>query len=327
MPQITGALAALFNNVVAGASSLYIWRLYTITLFGGGVIQFADADFNIQGVTSTGPINISGVTFPACTLRIDEKQSKTLAHWKVGFDTDTYRLVVMPRPVDPVTGATFPDTIGNVPWLAAASAGALAAADFQVDEAYFGVLPTWPMPPGGAVPVGCRTIFKGVMGEVDTTSALAVLNVNDYRYLLSLSMPRHYFAAQCRHNLFDAGCNASGNMLRTAFAQSGTAAAGSTQSSIVGTALPAPGGSGTYALGSLKMTSGLNSGFWRTVKSWDGANTLTLLNPLPFAVAASDTFSVAPGCNWLFTTCQAFGNSNNYGGFPWIPAPETIGAA
>jgi hypothetical protein len=321
MAAISPALITLFNSVVAGSANLWIWRLYTITLFGGGVIRFADADFDIKATSSTGPLAIAGQTYPSSTVRVDLKQSKTQAHWKIGLDTDQYVLALMPRPFDPVTGAAFPDTIGGVPWLQAAQSGALDAADFQVDEAYFGTLPMWPMPPGGATPVGCRTIFAGVIAEVDTTNAIAVLTVNDYRYLFQFTMPRHYYEGQCRHTLFDVGCTLNA----ANFAVPGSAAAGSTQQTVVASGLATPQGSGTYTLGRIVFTSGLNATFQRTIRNWDGANTLLLFNPLPFAVAAGDTFNVYPGCNKTFAACGQFGNQLNYGGQPWIPAPEVSG--
>lgn len=322
-PTYPPALADLY---AAGPQTLFVWRLYTITLFGGGVLRFADSDFDILGVSPSTVVN--GFVYPSSTVRIDAKQSKTQAHWKVGLDVDQYTLVMMPRPFDLVTGAAFPDQIGNVPWLQAASGGALDGADFQVDEAYFGSLPLWPMPPGGAAPVGCKTIFRGVIAEVDVTNSVAVLTVNDYRYLFSISMPLHFFTAQCRHMLFDPGCNADGNMTPANFVRTGVVGAGSTQASIIGVRLAAPPsnpGSGTYALGRIVMTSGLNNTFARTITAWDGANTLSLINPMPFAVAAGDTFAIYPGCNKLFTTCGAFANSQNFGGFPFIPPPEVQG--
>src|SRR5262249_22013884 len=138
-------------------------------------------------------------------------------------------------------------------------------------------------------------------------------------------MPRHFYEAQCRHTLFDVGCNASGNMNAANFAVNGTVAAGSTQASIVGAALPVPKGSRTYALGKIVMTSGLNATFSRFIRSWDGASTLSLLNPLPFAVAPGDTFTAYPGCDKSYgaqTGCKGFNNQPNYGGQPFIPAPE-----
>lgn len=318
------ALATAFNNFIAGIGELFVWRIYTLTLFGATVLRFADSDFDIAAIsTSPAPAPVNGFTYSGSGTRVDTKRSKTLAHFKTGLDTDTYVLVMMPRPVDPMTGALFPDTIGSVPFIQACHSGALDAADFQVDEAYFTTMPTWPMPPGGAPPIDCRTIFAGVVSAVDTTSIFAVLSVDDYRSLTQQTMPRHMYSAQCRHTLFDVGCNASGNMNQASFAVNSVAAAGTMQGTIIGTALAKPAGSGTYALGSIQMTSGLNAGFWRTISSWDGNQTLSLLVPLPFTVNPGDTFTAYPGCNKLRATCALFNNTPNHGGEPNIPPPET----
>lgn len=314
----TPALVALFNGYIAGSNGLHVARLYTITCFGGGQLRFTDADFDIFG-NSTSPL-VNGFSYSSGGVRIDQKASKTQAHFKVGTDTDTWTLVVMPRPVDLVTGALFPDAIGGVPWLQAASSGALDAADFQVDEAYFASLPTWPVQPAGASPVGCRTIFAGTIAEVDTNT-IAVLTVNDYRSLFSIQMPQNFYQAQCGHTLFDAGCQ----LQAINYGLFSSAAAGSTQSVIIGAGLPVPQqpSSGTYALGRLVMTGGLNNTFQRTIKTWDGSFTLQLLNPLPFAVAPGDPFTVYPGCDKSQATCIKFGNQINFNGEPFIPPPET----
>jgi Uncharacterized conserved protein (DUF2163)/Phage conserved hypothetical protein BR0599 len=319
------ALTTLFNNLVAGAAGCYIARLYTIALLGGGYLRFTDSDFDILAVsTSPAPAPVNGQTYASGGVRIDQKESKTQAHWKIGLDVDTYVLVLMPRPFDAVTGAPFPDTIGSVPFLQACAGGFLDAADFQVDEAYFSSLPTWPLPPGGASPVDCKTIFAGKIGAVDTTNAVAVLTVNDYRDLLSISMPRRFYQAQCHHVLFDADCNADGNMNAASFAATGTVAAGSSQSTIIAQAKPTALGSGTFTLGTLKMTSGLNNGFSRLVTNWDGNVNFSLVQPFPFGLNLGvDTFTVYPGCNKLAATCALFSNSANFDGEPNIPPPET----
>lgn len=316
---ITPALVALFNNYVAGLGGLHVARLYTITLFGGGQLRFTDADFDIRG-NSTSPL-VNGFSYSSGGVRVDQKDSKTQAHFKVGTDTDSWTVVLMPRPSDLVTGDAFPDRIGSIPFLQAATGGALDAADFQVDEAYFSDVPRWPIAVAGATPVGCRTIFAGTVAEVDTTNAVAVLTVNDYRSLLSLQMPRHFYQAQCRHTLFDGGCQLTAGT----FAISGTVSAGSTQAVIAAQGLPRPQGSGTYTLGRIIFNSGSNVTFQRTIKRWDGAFGLALLNPLPFAVQPGDEFFVFPGCDKTFTTCGAFGNQINYGGQPFIPPPEVQG--
>ena len=319
------ALIALFNSVVETGAPFYVARLYTISLFGGGQIRFTDADFDILGNSTSALVN--GYKYPSGGIRVDQKQSKTQAHLKIGTDTDTWTLVLMPRPFDLVTGTAYPDMIGSVPWLQAAQGGALDAADFQADEAYFSALPTWPMPPGGALPVGCKTAFAGTVAEVDTTNSVAVLTVNDYRFLFTIQMPLHFYEAQCRHTLFDLGCNSAGNMNAADFAINGTAAAGSTLATIIGSGLPVPGGSGTYTRGRIVFTGGLNATFQRTISNWDGNQTLSLLNPFPFNIAPGDPFTVYPGCDYLYTTCQKFQPAtaqDSYGGQPWIPAPEAV---
>src|ERR1700727_1236072 len=123
----TPALIALFNNYIAGLGDLHVARLYTITLAGGLVLRFTDADFDIVGNSTSALVN--GFSYSSGGVRIDQKDSKTQAHLKVAPDTDTWTVVFMPRPVDLVSGAPFPDTVGAVPFLQACQAGSFDAAD------------------------------------------------------------------------------------------------------------------------------------------------------------------------------------------------------
>ena len=165
MKSVSDTLLALINSTIvadpaaSGAPiSFQDFDCYTITLATGTVLRLTNADFDISD--GAGHVWTS-------TVRVDEAGSKTLAHWKVGFDSDQWVLIVMPRPVDPVTGQAFPDQIAGVPWIQAAQGGALDAADFQVDRAMFATMPTWPMPPGGAVPAGFITgICAGAVGAI-----------------------------------------------------------------------------------------------------------------------------------------------------------------
>jgi hypothetical protein len=61
-----------------------------------------------------------------------------------------------------------------------------------------------------------------------------------------------------------------------------------------------------------------------TPPSTNGDGMFALTQPLPYAPAAGDTFVVYPGCDKSQRTCQIkFGNLANFGGFPYVPAPET----
>lgn len=283
--------------------------LYTFLLPGGGTplrYTTADTDIGYGGNVWThgGPL-------------FDKTDTRAVGHWKIGLDTDTWQCAIAPRPVDPITGATYPDKIGSVPWLAAVQAGALDGAVVLVDRCF---LPSWPpMPRAIAIaPTGVVNIFTGRVATVDIGRSACVVSINSHMELLDQQMPINLYQAGCRHVLFDQGCG----LTASAFAVSSTAGAGSTRG-VIATALAAPGGSGTFVFGTIKFTGGLNVGFSRTIKAWAAGASFTLLSPLPFNVATGDAFTVSPGCDKQSATCSSFGNLLNFGGQPFIPPPET----
>src|SRR5579871_2915221 len=93
------ALVALFNAYQARTSGLHMQRLYTISLFNNGpIIRFSDGDFDIVGNNSNSAL-VNGFRYSSAGVRVDQKESKTQAHLKVGTDTDSWTVVFMPRPV------------------------------------------------------------------------------------------------------------------------------------------------------------------------------------------------------------------------------------
>lgn len=349
MKQATPALLELINAVIGGnpcpsdiggdgvtPAQMFDFDLYTI-LPKAAVTGDFNSDFgpDFADVAATGlyfttadfDIIWNGITYKSGGIRVDEKSSKVTAHWKVGIDSDSWTVVIMPRLTDLVTGQTFPDTIGGVPWINAAQAGLLDSADVQIDRAIFAFMPRWGIDigPSGAAPLGVIPgIFAGVVGEIDTTNAIVTMVLNDYRSLFSLQMPLHNYQAQCRHTLFDTGCTLS----QGAFTQNGTALGGSTIDSIAqNLAAPIlPGGTGTWILGSIQFVSGLNNGLIRMITGWDGpGQPFDLLDPFPNPINAGDAFVVSPGCNKTQSACTAFGNILNFGGQPFVPAVEAAG--
>jgi len=302
----TGALVALLG------ARAFVWAdLYTITLATGVVLRLAagDSDWAYGGNTwsHSGPF-------------IEHPDRKPTAHWKLGLDVDTWQFSVIPRSVDPITNAAYPDAIGSTPWLAAARAGALDGAIVQVDRAY---LAAWPAYPRALIlaPTGVVNIFTGRVAAIDVDRATVEITVNSHLELLDQSMPRNLYQAGCSRVLFDAGCS----LIASSYAASLTVGSGSTQSLIVATS-GLPGGSGTYALGRILFTSGRNSGFSRSVRSMTQVTTtlqLALIAPMPFAVTAGDAFTAWPGCDKKMATCTTWGNIANFGGEPYIPSPET----
>lgn len=287
--------------------------LYQFTLTTGQILRYATADVDIV---------YAGNTF-SCALFFDQLSSKATGHWKTGLDVDTWQVYVMPVDVEPVTGAAFPVKIGNTPWMAAVAAGALTGAVVSVHRAYW---PSWPQPWSSPLPAhsdGSGTFvlvdyFAGRTAAVDCMRNQAVVSINSWLDQFSLMMPRNTWQAPCRWTLFDAGCQ----LVQATFAVTGTAIGGSTQTSIATVGL---GKAADYfALGQVTMTSGLNSGFRRMVKAFDGT-TMSLIAPFPFTLLSGDTFTAYPGCNKvLLGDCTTkFSNALNFGGQDLIPTPES----
>ena len=62
------------------------------------------------------------------------------------------------------------------------------------------------------------------------------------------------------------------------------------------------------------------------VKNWDMPSQIfTLWLPMANAIQTGDAYSVYPGCDKRFATCQGtFNNAANFGGFPYVPGVGNI---
>lgn len=303
-----GALAALL------ATRSFVWAtLYTITPVSGSVMRYAAADLDIAYSGNTwvhsGPVFEAG-----------DADSGPRAHWKTGFDVDTWQVTVVPRDVHPITGAAYPDQIEGQPWTHAVRGGVLDGATVTVDRAYFA---TWPTGPAAfnapAAPVGVINIFAGRIAAVDFADSGVILSINSHLELLREAMPRDVFQAPCRATLFDERCT----LTAASYAVTSAVAASSTQI-VIRAAIASVPGSGTLAQGRLVMTSGENAGFQRGIRAYTPGTTaiITLIAPFYFPVAVGDTFTVYPGCDKRRDTCDLFGNGENFRGFRFIPVPE-----
>jgi uncharacterized phage protein (TIGR02218 family) len=277
--------------------------LYQFTLANGAVLRYAALDVDV----------IHGGHRFFSNPPIERKDSRPTAHWKAGVDTDSWRVHIIPRQADVITGAELPDQLQGQPWMPAVKAGTLDGAIAQVDRAYFGA---WPDPWTPTVtPVGTVNVFSGRVAEVDFTRVSAIITINSWMEMLTQEMPRNLFQSGCRFTLFGPGCG----LAASGFDVNGTVAADSTPSAIKASLGQA---AGYFDLGRLVMTSGLNATFSRGIRSWDGT-TLKLRAPFPFAVSTGDTFTAYAGCDKQLTTCTSkFNNAANFGGTDLIPAPE-----
>jgi hypothetical protein len=184
--------------------------------------------------------------------------------------------------------------------------------------------------------VGTITWFYGRVGDVDIGRTKTAIRVKSLLDLLTVQMPRRLFQSACNHVFGEPGFGMCGydrvNGLNALGTATGIGLAeficgvGSDQNSIKTTFTPAIATS--YDNGTIQGFTGLNAGFTRTIgKIIPGSpwNTVYFLKPWIFPVVeSSDYFHVFPGCDHTLNTCtNTFQNRARYGGFPYIPPPET----
>ena len=282
-----GALAALLNS----GAPLNKCDLYQITLASGQVLRWTSAG---TAVTAAGQVWQLG---PG----IERSQCK----WTVGSEVDSLTLSLY-------TDAARPVTLSGLPLLAFLCNGGFDGASLQLLRAFWGV--------NDSGPVGTLLWFAGRVSEipeVDRSSARIIIKSELER--LNIKVPRQVYQAQCLATVYDIECGVD----RAVFTASGSATGASTNGR---TQFPSNLGqaSGYFDLGTLTFTSGPNVGVSRTVKSQVGG-ALTLLSPLPAAVAAGHAFTIVPGCDGLQATCSGkFNNLLRFKGQPYIPQPETV---
>ena len=200
--------------------------------------------------------------------------------------------------------------VNSMPIAQFASVGGFDGARLTLSRAFM------PVGSWGTTTAGVLIMFTGRVAEVESTRVGIRMNVNSDLELLNVNLPRNVYQAGCRHKLYDAGCT----LVKATWTDTDAAGAGCTTMSITSTLAAADG---YYDLGVITFTSGANSGLSRTVKSY-ASSVVTLSFPLPEAPDAADTFSIYPGCDKVQTTCDTkFSNLLNFGGMPYIPAPET----
>jgi hypothetical protein len=296
-----------------GSGTVTLSAAATATATGVGLnfaawlpLTYTTADVDVVVPYATG-----AVTYSSQLVYFDQLSNKAYGHWKVGLDVDTWQVIAAPSPQA---------VVGTQPWLAALRAGVLDGAIVAVDRAFIDNRAGMRQAPRQLSPLGVVNIFTGRVAEVDLGRSNAVISINSHLELLNVTMPRNLFQAGCRWTLFDAGCT----LVAANFAVAGTLAA-TPGSNPISVTVAAPGGSGTYALGRILMTSGANAGFGRAITSWSPGSpaSLTLRAPFPFPLASGDAFLAYPGCDKQENSCIAFNNLPNFGGQPFIPAPET----
>ena len=152
------------------------------------------------------------------------------------------------------------------------------------------------------------TWWKGRVASVVWSGSLAKIRCESIFTALKRPGLRAHYQTGCRHALYDTGCGINNQAYKIAGTLS--AVSGLTATSVAFLS-QSPG----WLTGGYLRVGGVP----RMITQHSG-DTVTLSSVLP-GLAVGSAFEAFAGCDRSFSTCQSkFGNSLNFGGFPWIPA-------
>lgn len=158
-------------------------------------------------------------------------------------------------------------------------------------------------------------LFKGMVTDAGADVTQIKLTLSAPTVLLNINMPRNQYSPGCVWSVYNAGCGLD----RDAHAVAGSVTAGSTLRAVQCNLVQPDD---FFDLGKVHFTDGSNAGAVRSVRDYSSGR-LVLSYPLLHAPAEGDTFTVWPGCDKRYASCQAYGNEAHYRGFPYLPKKES----
>jgi len=277
--------SAALVGLLAASEQFIMADLYTFTLVGGSILRYSAAPTEIS---------VSGHTF-----KLGPKFERSRTKVVIGTQVDELEVRVYPEPTD---------LVGDLPFMEAAWQGQLDGALLQLERAF--------MPAYGDTSPGTVVLFAGRISDIDCSRTGIEMKCRSHLELLNIQMPRRLWQASCTHVFGGPMCQFDRESLSITF----SAGAGSTRTVITN----APSTVTPFALGTITGATGLNAGLSRTVATFSSGGSVTVKLAFLFPVTTGDQFKLLPGCDRTMATCTTvFNNAANFGGFPFVPTPET----
>jgi hypothetical protein len=314
MRPCSAALAAFLNGMNYEAVQI---DLYTLALATGEVFRYTSGN---------APLTVPAAGFPSGSINAGADRMFALGP-RFGRSKITTKIGVAPTELDIDVFASGDDLVGATAFAEAVRVGLFDGATVELDRFFA------PPPAAGSgtldTSLGVLLWFYGRVAECDVGRSRIAIKVKSLLNLLAVQqMPRRLYQASCNHVFGDTMCgydrvsgtNAAG--VSTGIGAVTIAAlAGSTQSRIATSFSPNP--ATAYDEGTITAVSGANGGATRTVTALTGG-VVCVLKPWLSPVVIGDTFQLLPGCDHTTGTCQTvLQNIARYGGFPYVPPPET----
>jgi uncharacterized phage protein (TIGR02218 family) len=300
--------SAALADYLAAHDTFIVADLYTVALPTGEILRYS-------GWTTS--LRIPGTLFPAGSLNYNalDYTDFTLGP-RFGRSKVATKIGVQPTELDIEILAGAADRIGTVSFADAIRLGLFDGATVELDRLF---APPQPNDRGGLdTSLGAIIWFHGRVAETDVGRTKIQIKVKSLMNLLAIQqMPRRLYQAACTHAFGDAMCGFD----RTTLAHTAAALSGSTQSEIHTSLAPSP--ATLFDQGTMVGLTGPNAGLTRTIRQMI-AGIAYQHRAWLYPVATGDTFQFLPGCDHTTATClDTFNNLPRYGGFPYIPPPET----
>lgn len=278
-------------------------ELYTITATNGDVLRFTDwdADLVVGGNTYLG----SGLIIP--------KRGGTKG--AVGFAVDETTLDFLVGESDDPTAAT-PILLNGLTLQQLTTAGFLDKAEVLITRLFWptpGVVPSW-------APIHK---FGGTISKpTENTRNLVAFDVQSHMQKLNRPVPQTIMQPSCP--FFHYGDERCG-VVKTAYDVACVVAAGTLSILLKAAALGTNQADSYFDKGLVTWTSGKNKGLSMSIKKSTQVDGIFLDAPMIFTPQIGDAFIAAPGCSRKddATGCVKFSNSAKFGGYKFVPAPES----
>lgn len=206
--------------------------------------------------------------------------------------------------------------VGNLDVEGVLDSGAITEADILAGKYDFAEVEIFQVNYGD-LSQGALKLRRGWLGEVSAGGGKFVAEIRGLAQRLSRTIGELY-SPSCRAKLGDARCGVDLAPLTV----TGTIT-GVTDSRVFADSSRAEE-AGHFNGGKITFTSGPNNGISMEVKEYTPGN-IALVLPMPYAVAAGNSYSMEPGCDKTFATCRArYDNAVNFRGEPHVPGTDRM---
>lgn len=170
-----------------------------------------------------------------------------------------------------------------------------------------------------------QLVLKGFIGDIQYTNAGVVVMEIGTRWRESRSIMVDTFAKECRWRLGEPRCGVDLSLGAGYTITATVASVAGRDSFTIDYSDGRADESNWFTHGALKFTSGANEGDAYDIRRWiSGTARVLLWLPAGKVVEVGDTMEIHPGCNKRtgLKGCARFDNIPNFGGFPFLTAPD-----